>query len=136
LRDIFRPFPKCGQSDREDIESVKEIGTKTPFPYRLFKIPVRRCNHPDVRFDCAWAAESLELAFLQHTQQLGLQLQRTIADFIKKDRGAIGQLNPADLSCQCTREGTLFMTEQLTFDQSRRNRRAVDLHQYAILAPA
>ena len=43
------------------------------------------------------AAEPLELLLLQHAEQLGLQLQRDVADLVEEQRPLVGQLEAADL---------------------------------------
>ncbi len=48
----------------------------------------------DVALDGRLAADALEFLFLQHAQQLDLGGGRDVADFIKKDRSAIGNLEP------------------------------------------
>jgi len=53
--------------------------------------------------------------FLENTQELGLQLQRDIADLIEKDCALVRKLEPADAMRNSAREGALFMTKQFTF---------------------
>ena len=62
---------------------------------------------------------------LQHAQQLHLDIGGQVADFVEKDRGMVGQLEPARLPGQRARERALFPSEQLALDERRRNRRAV-----------
>jgi hypothetical protein len=62
---------------------------------------------------------------LQDPEQLGLQLQRHLSDFVQQEGAAIGELEPADATHGCTRIRTFFVPEQLTFEQSRWNRRTV-----------
>ena len=44
-------------------------------------------------------AEALELALLQHAQQLGLQVERHFADFVEQDGAAVGQFEFAGTVC-------------------------------------
>src|SRR6185503_20185902 len=57
-----------------------------------------------------------------------------IADFVKKQRSAVGILEFSDFSGIRTCECALFVTEELAFDQGFRNRRAVDRHETLVLA--
>src|ERR1039458_7068436 len=59
----------------------------------------------------ARAAQPLELALLQNAQQLGLQLQRDVADFVQKKRALVGQLEAPDLLADGARECALLMAE-------------------------
>ena len=75
--------------------------------------------------DCD-APDALECAFLQHAQQLGLHVGRQIADFVEKERAAVGQLETALAHRDRAREGAALVAEELGLDQRRRERRAVD----------
>ena len=74
----------------------------------------------------ACRTESLDLAGLQHTKQLHLDLLRKLSHLVEKERAAVGELEPADpLGCRA-REGAPLVSEQLAFDERRRQRPAVD----------
>ena len=47
--------------------------------------------------DGAVAAQPLELPLLQNAQQLGLQLQRNIADLVQEQRAVVRQFEAPDL---------------------------------------
>jgi len=42
------------------------------------------------------AAQSLELPLLQHPQELCLEIEGSLADFVQKDRSAVRELESAD----------------------------------------
>ena len=75
----------------------------------------------------ARTAQPLEFPLLQDAQQLGLQLQRDLADLIQKHRAAIGQLESPDALRDRAGEGALLMPEQFAFEQSGGNGRAIQL---------
>ena len=54
-------------------------------------------NQTDIHADRAVAPEALELLFLDCPQQFGLKLEWNLADFIQKERAAVGQLETPDL---------------------------------------
>jgi hypothetical protein len=86
--------------------------------------------HVDVdRLD---ASQTLELLFLNGTQQLWLQFQADIADLVEKERTSIGQLESALLQHQGSREGPSLVPKQLALEQSRGNCGAVDTDKRAI----
>ena len=46
-------------------------------------------------FSVDGAADALELAVLDHAQELGLQLERQLADLVEEERAAVGELEAA-----------------------------------------
>jgi hypothetical protein len=53
--------------------------------HHLRQVRVRRCDQPDVGMERVRAAEPLELALLQDSQQFRLQLERRFANLIEED---------------------------------------------------
>jgi hypothetical protein len=70
-------------------------------------------------------ADRRHLVLLQHAEQLGLQLQGHLADFVKKHDSTLGCTKHAQAATQRTGKRTLLMAEQLTFRKRRGQRRAV-----------
>src|ERR1051326_5607941 len=68
------------------VEPVIQGLTKTTLRHHVFEISVSRRN--DAHVNLAWPlfAERLNLTFLQEPQQFWLNIQRQVADFIKKQR--------------------------------------------------
>ena len=73
------------------------------------------------------AAEALELALLQHAQQLHLRLQVDVADFVEEQRAALGQLEAALAALVRVGERALLVAEQLRLDQRVGQRAAAHL---------
>ena len=73
----------------------------------------------------------MKLALLQHAQELRLRRRVQVSDLVQKQRSAIGQFE-FSAACRC-RAGkrTLFVAEQLAFNQFSGNRSAVDLYERA-----
>ena len=63
------------------------------------------------------AANRLELAVLQDTQQFDLQVRGGGSDLIEEDRAAVGLHELAHLVVSRTREGTGDVAEQFAFEQ-------------------
>src|SRR5208337_4761848 len=89
---------------------------------------------PDIDLDGAGAAQPLEFAVLNDPEQLALQLQRHLADFVEKNGAMIGQLEAPDLPGVGPGERTFFPAEELAFDEVRRHCRAVDRYHWPVLA--
>src|SRR5580692_7642197 len=82
---------------------------------------MRRRDKADVHMNGLVAAQPLELLFLQRAEQLRLQLQTNVTDFIQEHSAAIGKLQTAALLQQSAGECTFLMSEELAFDQPGRN---------------
>src|SRR5262249_41920415 len=80
----------------------------------------------DIDLDALGAADALETALLQYAEQFSLHGGRHIANFIKKDRAAVRQLEAAATLADGAGERALFMPEQLAFQQSLGKSGAID----------
>src|SRR5207244_5387672 len=100
------------------------------------EVPVRGRHQSDVDSFGARAAETLELLLLEHPEQLRLQLERDVADLVEEDRPLVRQLEPPDPLRDRTREGAPLVAEELALEETRRDGRAVELHERAFPTPA
>ena len=75
------------------------------------------------------AAEPLELALLQHAQQLHLDARIHVGDLVEEQRAAVGQLEPPLLARHGAGERALLVAEELRLDQRVGQRRAAHLHE-------
>src|SRR5207245_872585 len=82
------------------------------------------------------APEAFEFALLQSAQQLRLDVGWDITDLVQEQRALVRELHAAGLLADSACERTFFVTEQLAFKQAGRNRRAVQLDECPLLAPA
>ena len=75
----------------------------------------------------AWVPPTpVDLAFLQHAQELALRRRRQIANLVEQERAAVGQLEPAETAAIRAGERAFFVTEQLTLEQAFGQRGTVD----------
>ena len=81
--------------NRQHMQAVKQVFTKTPVTHHLQQIARGGGHHAHVKTHNLVRAQWLNLALLQGPQQLGLQAQRHVADFVQKQGAAIGQLELA-----------------------------------------
>ena len=88
---------------------------------------MRGRHQPHVHLDRLGAAQALELLFLQHAEQLGLQLRGDVADLVEEQRPLVRQLEAADLLADGAGEGALLVAEQLALQEPRGDGRAVEL---------
>src|SRR5207244_13151383 len=93
--DGLRPLTEGRYRDREDVQAVVQIVTEAaPFDHSG-EVPVRGGDHTDVDADRPCPAETLELVFLQHTQELRLQLERDLAHLVQEERATVSELEPS-----------------------------------------
>ncbi len=67
----------------------------------------------------ARAAEAAELALLQDAQQLGLRVERQVADLVEEERAAVGQLEHAGALRVGAGERAALVTEELALERAR-----------------
>ena len=125
-RDVFTPVAERRHRDRKDVEPVEQVAAEPALPGFLEQIAIGRGDDADVDVDRPRTAEALDLAVLQHAQELRLELERQLADLVEEERAAIGQLEAAGLRRVRAGEGAALVAEQLALDQRRRQRGAVD----------
>src|SRR6202453_2528540 len=78
------------------------------------------------------ATQPLEFLFLQGAQQLWLQLQTNVANFIQEQRATIGNLKTAALLHQGASECALLMAEQFAFDKPGWNSSAIEAYERSV----
>ena len=86
----------------------------------------------EIDLDLLVAADAGDLVVLQHAQQIGLRLQADVADLVEKNRAAFGDLKFPFLAILGAGERSLFVAEQLAFQQRFGQRAAMDHHQWMI----
>ena len=116
-------------SNRKDAQAKIQILPKSAGDDVGFQIAIRGGDHPDVDLARLVVADSLDLPFLQHAQQLALQVERNFADLVEKQRAAVGQLEAADPVLDRAGERSFHMPEELAFKQLARHGGAVHLDQ-------
>ena len=125
-RDVLAAIAQRRERDREHVEPIVQVAAEAALAHFLGQIAVGRGDDAHVDVHRARAAQPLELSFLQHAQQLGLQLERQLADFVEEERAAVGELEAADLGRVRAGERAALAAEQLALDQVGRQRGAVD----------
>ncbi len=96
-----------------------------PTAHLLGQIAVGRDDQAHIDLVFAVRADALQLAVLQHAQELGLHGERQLADFVQKERAAIGEFEFAAPVGKRARDRAAHVPEQLAFDECIRQRRAV-----------
>src|ERR1700722_12419465 len=97
--------------NREDVKAVEQIGTKFSVLYHCAQIAVGGCDQTRVSSQGSRASQTLEFSLLQNPQQLGLQLQRDLANFVEENRPLIGQFETADALRDGSGKSSFFVPE-------------------------
>ena len=114
-RNVIPPLTQRGYADGENIQPIVKVGAKFLLFHHLLQIAIGRGDQPGVSAERSCAAQALEFALLQNSQQFRLQLQRNFADLIEKHGAAIRQLEPADTLRDGAGECAFFVAEQFAF---------------------
>ncbi len=85
---------KRRHENREDIQPVEEVVAELARRDRPLEILVGGRDQADVGADRLGAAEPLELALLEHAQQLDLGGEVQVANLVEEQRAAVGELEP------------------------------------------
>src|SRR5437899_569648 len=93
------------------LHGAEGVVAERALAYEFRKILVRGGDNADIHALCAVAPEALEFLFLQNAQQFGLEVERKVADFIKKERASVGQFEAADFLIDGSGERAFFMAE-------------------------
>ncbi len=72
------------------------------------------------------ASETFELLLLDRAEELGLQFDWQIADFVEQQRAAVRHLKASHSGRHSPSKRTSLIPEHLALEQSRGNRRAVN----------
>ena len=130
------PLAQRRDLDREHVQPVVEVLPEASLANLLQQVAVRGRHQPHVHLQRLRAPQTLELARLQHAQQLRLHLERGLAHLVQEQRRAVRHVEAARLARQRSGEGAPLAPEQLALHEPRRQRRAVDLHHHARAAAA
>src|SRR5258708_2957099 len=115
---------------------MEHVGAESAFANGLLQVLVSRCQEAHVEPDSARAADADEFALLKDAQQLGLQSQRKLADFVEENASAFGDFQQTFLLTDGAGECSFLVPEQLAFQKRFRQRGAVQGHKRLILAGA
>ena len=94
-RDVVEALAQRRQLDRIHAQPVIQSARNVPVGDGGLEVAVRGRNDAHVDLLGARRSDALELPFLQHAQELDLDVRRQIADLVEEDRAAVRQLEAA-----------------------------------------
>ena len=95
LRDVLAALAQRRELDVDDREAEVEVLAEGALVDHLAQVAVGGGEHAHVDLDDLVAADALDLAVLEHAQQLGLQVEVELADLVEEDGAALGLLEAA-----------------------------------------
>ena len=109
---------KRRQVDRHDVEPVVQIFAKPLGLDLVHQVAVAGGDHAGIDANGLRVADPFELSFLQHAQQLDLQLGRGGVDFVEEHRAGVGRLEAAGAVLDRAGERPADVAEQFAFQQA------------------
>ena len=116
-RNIFLAFAQRGNMQRKHPQPVIKIRTELATTHHGRQVPVRRRDNPHVHLARLIFAEPFDFMFLQDAQQLYLNTQGNLANFVQQQRPAVRRLEAAFACYGRAGECAARMTEQFIFEQ-------------------
>src|SRR5262249_4966059 len=132
---LLPPLPERRDPELDGIEPIIEILSGLAQRHLALEVPVGGRDHASVDVDQAVASHAGEGEILKHVQELGLEGQRQLRDFVQVERAALRVLELPGLAPMGPGEGPPLVPEELGLEQIVRNRSAVDLDERP-MAPA
>src|SRR6185312_3729499 len=111
-----------------------EILAELALLHFLAQILLGRGDDADVDIDGAIAADATDLALLEHAQELGLQIERELAELVEEDGAPVRRFEGDLPRGGRAGERALLVAEQLRLDERARDRAAVDDDERLVLA--
>nr|GFD24377.1 hypothetical protein [Tanacetum cinerariifolium] len=103
-QDVFATLTQRRQVQSNDIQTVEQVFTETPVTDHVFQIQVRGGEDAHVCAAGDRVADALVFFVLNEAQQLGLQRQREVPDFVEEQCTAVGLIHSAQRAFAGARE--------------------------------
>src|SRR5580700_3179053 len=133
-RNVVPSFAQWRDTNRKHIQAIVQVHPESSFRCHVLKMLIRRRDDPRIDSSGMRASEPFELLLLDRAEELGLQFDWQIADFVEKQRAAVGRLEAAHAGCHSAGKRASLIPEHLALEQRSGNRRAVD--RYKTVVPA
>src|ERR1700722_9082947 len=125
-RDVLASLTQGRQLNFHRIDAVKQVLPKSIAISQMLSREIGGRNEPNIDRLCLVRPDGDNLPSLERGEQFTLQMQRDIADLVKKQRAARRCAEQADAILASVRESPTTMTEEFTFEKLRRQRTEID----------
>src|SRR5258708_32414697 len=136
FRNIRFSFAERWQRNRENIQAIVQILPEFTVTDHLPQVLIGRRDDTNIDARGTGAAYGLELALLEHTEQLRLKLHWHVSDFIQKQCAPVRQRKSSYMPIDRSGKGSALLPEKLTFEKTGRHRRTVHFDEIPAPAPA
>src|SRR5579859_2313268 len=123
---ILAALAKRRHSDLHDGEAVVEIGAELTAVDLPADVAVGGRHDAHVDFLRAAAADPPDLAVAERPQELGLQIERKLADLVEEQRASVGALERSFAIARGSGEGAAVVSEELALDERGGQSSAID----------
>ena len=124
-RQVFRSAAQGRQEKLNSVETVQKVATEQALAFAQVKVHVRRRHNPSLGQRFLGSADAYDRLVLDRSEQLCLQRQAHVADFVKEDGPFARQLELARARRDPGR-GACFHPEEFGLEQGLRHCGAVD----------
>ena len=125
-RNVFAPLAQRRQMNLDRVETEQQILPESSCRDFRVEVGVGRRDQPHVGLARPRRSETLELAGLEHAQQLLLLAERHVGDLVEEQRAAVGHLESPDAILLRIGERALHMAEELALEDAFRDAAGVD----------
>ena len=101
----------------DHVQTVKQIFAETALFDGLLQVPVGGGNDADMGLPLLGLPNAFVFLFLKETEELGLNLDGQLANFIQEERAALGQSDFAPGLGGSAGEGPFDVAEELALEQ-------------------
>ena len=116
---VLAPVAQRRQVQLDDIETEEEVFAEISLGDHFGQVAVRRGEEADVGGEGFVAADALEDAFAEHTEDFNLRGGIDLADLVEKQRAARGLLEASDAPLARSGERTFLVAEEFAFEELR-----------------
>ena len=106
-----------GIDEADDVEAVEEVLAEAAGADGVFEVGVGGGDDADVDGQRAGLAERRDFARLEEAEQLRLEVEAELADFVEEEGAVAGGADQAELVAVGAGEGAAAVAEQLAFEQ-------------------
>src|SRR5664280_48989 len=122
-KNIIRPFPQGWDFNLNHIEPVIEFLPEPALPDRLLQVDIGGGDDSYIGMAGRIIPDAFVLLFMDKSQELRLEGERQIADFIEQQRSSVAHAYPAWVVAHGAGKSPFDMSEQFTFQEFRRQGR-------------
>ena len=124
--DLVAPLAQRRDREADDVEAVEEVFAEPAVADGVLEVGVGGGDDADVDGEGAGLAERRDFTRLEEAEQLGLEVEAELADFVEEEGAVAGGADQAELIAVGAGEGAAAVAEQLAFEQVARDGGAVE----------